>query len=984
MKTILFTLFSLFMVLDCQSAEQIKYLDDLKIADFKSGWGKTKKNKNISGNPLSIDGKVYKRGIGTHAEFYGRVRLNKTASRFKAVVGVDDGAAGQVEFQIKLDGKFAWKSGTLNQGDRGKKVDLALDAAEMMELIVTDGGNEITSDHANWCDAQIIYSGDAPSTVLNNKWQWVTPKKAPKNAEAIQTKYLDSMKLSGFKSGWKETKKSTSIAGNPLSIGGKVYQRGVGTHAEFYGRISLDRQAYRFQATVGVDDASSGQVEFQVKLDGQVAWASGIVKKGNAGKKVDLKLSGVELMELIVTDGGNGIGSDHANWGDAKISYLGKAPSTMLFNEWQWITPKEELAKAKAALIPYPVKAQWGKGFLRSKRLTIVPSKSQQNQNAVKALERFGKSNQIPVTVGGNANVSIRIRAIEESPSKEAYRLNISKKGISIEANGEAGLFYGVQTLRQLAIVKSGNVAVPYCSIVDYPAFRIRGFMHDVGRNFISMDELKKQIDMMALYKLNVFHFHPTENEGYRVESKKYPKLNSPEAMTRWKGKFYTADELKDLVAFCKERGVMVLPELDMPGHSSYFNKVFGFGMQSDDGVRVLKELVDEWVEIFDAPMFHLGTDEVKLTRPTFVAEMTEYIRAKGKKTLSWHHGLQPFDGETIHQLWNAPRDKNPIIDSRGYVNVDDPITQARIYFFTQYCGVPRGDSQSLGAILCYWPDEPVVNEDVEMRIAPVYPSIAAFGERIWQGNPNEWPTGRKEFGYDGDTPINGGRHQAFTEFEKRLITHREKFFKPYRPEHFPYVQNAQIQWRVIGPFPNNGDANAVFAPEKEIKDSYSFDNESFAWQRTWGGTVNMKDLFSEGSDKTTHTGYALTYVYSPKAMEVKAWINFSRKYLAWPQRRNPKQGHWASEGCRLWINDKVTQPPTWEKPEHYKAPVTEESYIYRKPQTIALKKGWNKVMFKSTNLFTPWTVSFLPIEWDGKGFSEVPGLRFSDSVKEK
>lgn len=797
---------------------------------------------------------------------------------------------------------------------------------------------------------------------------------------AEQVKYLDSLKTSGLNSGWGKTQKNTNINKKPLSVGGKVYERGLGTHAEFYGKISLNKSASRFQAIVGLDDGSSGRVEFQIKLDGKAAWKSGIINKGDAGKNVDLQLKGAEFMELIVTDGDNSIGSDHANWCDAKILYSGDAPAVHLYDKWQWITPKEELTKAKAALIPYPVSAQWNEGSHTTKNLTIKAAKGEQYQNAIESLKRFGQTSNISVKVGNKPNVILKIGSVKGNSSKEAYQLTVSPKGTSIVANDSAGLFYGVQTLKQLVSIESGNITIPCCSIIDSPAFAVRGFMHDVGRNFITIDELKKQIDMMALYKLNVFHFHPTENQGYRVESKKYPKLNSAEAMTRWHGKYYKAEELKDLVAYCKQREVTIIPELDMPGHSAYFNKVFGFGMQSDDGVRVLKELVDEWIEIFDAPMFHLGTDEVRLTRATFVAEMTEYIRAKGKKTLSWHHGLHPYDGQTIHQLWNAPRDKNPIIDSRGYVNIDDPITQARTYFFTQYCDVAKGDDKSLGGILCYWPDEPVVNEDVEMRIASVYPSIVAFGERIWQGNPNKWPKGHREFGYDGDSPVNSGRHQAFTEFEQRLLVHRDNFFKPFRPEHFPYVENASILWKVIGPFPNNGEANAVFGPEKEIKDSYTVNGETLAWQKTWGGTINMEQMFSADGKGVTHTGYALTYVYSPQATKVKAWINFSRKHLAWPQARNPEQGHWACEGSRIWLNDKEVKPPKWEKPGRYRAPVTEESYIYREPQTISLKKGWNKVMFKATDLFDPWTISFLPIKLDGKGFSEVEGLKYSAS----
>lgn len=802
---------------------------------------------------------------------------------------------------------------------------------------------------------------------------------------AEKTKYLESLKVSAIKSGWKSTQKGKSVAGNPLTIAGKVYSRGIGTHAESHVAITLSKTANRFKAVVGVDDASGGLVVFKVKLDGKVAWKSGLMRKGDKAKKIDLNLSGANIMELIVEDGGNGIGSDHANWCDAKIDYSGKAPFIQLFSEWKNIITPAELKTAKAALIPYPVKVAWKKGTFRTQSLNIsVKSSKKDSKSAIVAIKRFAKSCDVLVSVSSKGNVKLSIGRVTESKHPEAYNLTVDPRGIAITANTSAGLFYGVQTLRQLVTEKSGKLSIPFCSIVDYPAFGIRGFMHDVGRNFITIDELKKQIDMMALYKMNVFHFHPTENEGYRVESKKYPKLNEAKFMTRYHGKFYTVAELKDLVEYCKERHVTILPELDMPGHSAYFNKVFGFGMQSDDGVRVLKELVDEWLEIFDAPWFHLGTDEVRLTRPTFVAEMTKYLRDKGKKTISWHHGLHPYDGKTIHQCWNAGRKDNPIIDSVGYVNTDDAIMQVRNYFFRQYCQVTKEDERNLGGILCYWPDEPVVNEDVEMQIAPVYPAILAFCERIWQGNPNSWPVKAKEISWHGAPEMDGGRHKAFVEFEQRLIKHRERFFKPFRPEHFPYVQNAQVKWNVIGPFANNGDANTVFGPEKEIKSAYDVNGEKFEWQTNWGGTVSIEEALGQQCEKeATHTAYALTYVYSPKEMEIGAWINFSRKYLAWPQGRNPQQGDWACEGSRVWINDKIVEPPKWEKPGRYRAPVTEESYIYRKPLPIKLKKGWNKVMVKSTNLFSPWTVSFLPVEKDGKGFKEVKGLKYSNKLKQ-
>ncbi len=652
-------------------------------------------------------------------------------------------------------------------------------------------------------------------------------------------------------------------------------------------------------------------------------------------------------------------------------------------SEWKWITPEADLENAKAALIPYPAKATWQKGALTLDKLVVSVANKKNTQTARAALERFAKAEQIPYSATskkGNVTLSLR-----NGTSKEAYQLSVSETGVTITASDAAGLFYGVQTLRQLVVSKNGTLRIPYCQITDAPAFGIRGFMHDVGRNFISVDALKEQLEIMALYKINIFHFHLTDNPAFRAESKKYPAFSEAKNMSRWEGKFYTTEELKDLVAFCKARHITILPELDMPGHSGYFKKAMGFGMQTDEGVEVLKDLIDEWVEIFDSPWFHLGMDEVKIKKKDFIKEMTLYVRSKGKKVISWHHGAKPLDQETIQQCWNAPRANNPIIDSRGYLNTDDPILQPRNYFFRQYCNVPRGDKNNLGAILCYWPDEPVVNEDVEMRIAAVYPSIAAFGERIWQGNPNPWPITPKAISFHGSPAVDSNAHRAYAEFENRLVAHRETFFRDFRPEHFPFVKSAAVRWSIIGPFPNQGNPNAAFGPEKKLEKSYTVDGKTYEWEDNWGGTVSLKDLYTLPKGKkftASHTVYALTYVHSDKDQEVHAWINFSRKQLAWSLKHNPAQGDWACEGSRLWINDQTIAPPRWEKPDRYTAPITEESYLYREPQKIALKKGWNKVLFKSTNKFKPWALTFLPLEWDGKGFREVQGLNYSTQPK--
>ena len=203
---------------------------------------------------------------------------------------------------------------------------------------------------------------------------------------------------------------------------------------------------------------------------------------------------------------------------------------------------------------------------------------------------------------------------------EEAYRLKVSSKGIEVEATTRKGVFWALQTLRQLEEKKGRYEA---CEIVDWPAFKIRGFMHDIGRSYLSMDELKKEIEILSRYKINVFHWHLTENQAWRLESKIFPMLNDSVNMTRLHGKYYTIEQAKELVDFCKQHNMLLIPEIDMPGHSAAFVRTFRHDMQSPEGTKILKLLIDEVCETFaDVPYLHIGTDEVGFSNKSFVPEM--------------------------------------------------------------------------------------------------------------------------------------------------------------------------------------------------------------------------------------------------------------------------------------------------------------------------------------------------------------------------
>ncbi len=142
--------------------------------------------------------------------------------------------------------------------------------------------------------------------------------------------------------------------------------------------------------------------------------------------------------------------------------------------------------------------------------------------------------------------------------------------------------------------------------------------MIDVGRNYISMDLLKQQIDVMARYKFNVFHFHPTEDIAWRFAIKQYPQLTTKENMLRNKGKFYSEEEIKDLIAYCKERYITFVPEIDMPGHSAAFRRAMKTDMQSNSGLHIMKNILKEICTTYYIPYIHIGADEVRISNSNF------------------------------------------------------------------------------------------------------------------------------------------------------------------------------------------------------------------------------------------------------------------------------------------------------------------------------------------------------------------------------
>ena len=254
---------------------------------------------------------------------------------------------------------------------------------------------------------------------------------------------------------------------------------------------------------------------------------------------------------------------------------------------------------------------------------------------------------------GKKNEIVMRVDRRMDLPSKEGYVLTVDAKGIKAKAPSEAGLFYARQTLSQL-IRPDGTV--PYVKIVDYPRFAWRGVHIDPCRHFLSVEEVKKEIDILSQYKINTMHWHLTDDQGWRIEIKKYPRLTEVGA---WRtefeggthGGFYTQDEIREIVAYAAERFVTIVPEIEMPGHAmaairSYpelsctMEPVGNFANWGTSdlvycpGKETMFEFMDnviaEVAALFPSEYIHIGGDECPKTRWEKCPDCQARIQAEG------------------------------------------------------------------------------------------------------------------------------------------------------------------------------------------------------------------------------------------------------------------------------------------------------------------------------------------------------------------
>lgn len=388
-----------------------------------------------------------------------------------------------------------------------------------------------------------------------------------------------------------------------------------------------------------------------------------------------------------------------------------------------------------------------------------------------------------PVPASASASLRIdvmgagdRVQGVDEN---ESYRLDVTPGGATLRAPTVVGAIRGLETILQLVTSDSNTHYLPEVVIDDKPRFPWRGLLVDVGRHFMPVDQIKKTLDGMAMVKLNVLHWHQSEDQGFRVESKRFPKLHQLGS----DGEYYTQEQLRDVVAYARDRGIRVVPEFDMPGHSTAWfvgypqyttrpgpikiRREWGgadaiFDPTREEVYTFIDRFIGEMVRIFPDAYWHIGGDEVEgkhwnanrrivawrrrrgfrtndELQAYFNRRLTTILAKHKRRMIGWDEILNPaLPKQTVVQSWRgtnylreaAKAGFTSILSAPYYLDHIKPATD-----FYLADPVPRTTDLTpaeqalvLGGEACMW-SEFVSFETTDSRL---WPRLGAVAERLW------------------------------------------------------------------------------------------------------------------------------------------------------------------------------------------------------------------------------------------------------------
>jgi hexosaminidase len=389
--------------------------------------------------------------------------------------------------------------------------------------------------------------------------------------------------------------------------------------------------------------------------------------------------------------------------------------------------------------------------------------------------------------VPGSGNIFIKLNGSEPKQVDESYELSITKNLIILSANHPAGLFRGVQTIRQLLppIIEKktrqeGLWQIATGTIRDYPEYAYRGAMLDVARHFFGVDDVKRFIDLIACYKMNALHLHLSDDQGWRIEIKSWPELAIHGGSTKvggGTGGYYTQEQYADIVKYADERFITIVPEIDMPGHTNaalssyaelncngkatelYTGTEVGFSTlcaKKEITYKFVDDVVRELAAMTIGPYIHMGGDESHVTKKEdyipFVKKVQDIVKSHGKQVIGWDEiSLSEINPNTVAQYWaNAENAKNAV--NKGAKILMSPANKAYIdmkYDSTtvlglNWAGYIEVDSSYLwdpatlvegiqkeniiGIEATLWSETVTNMEEIEYMVFPRLPGLAEVG----------------------------------------------------------------------------------------------------------------------------------------------------------------------------------------------------------------------------------------------------------------
>jgi len=464
-------------------------------------------------------------------------------------------------------------------------------------------------------------------------------------------------------------------------------------------------------------------------------------------------------------------------------------------------TTKVKSDLTKTAFIPKPVSVVGtGNTFELTRSITVyyqaeVEGLQQTAQNLALELNRIGGINPVVMstTETPTSGIFLSVGDTIDELNNEGYIINIDKKIIKISANSTAGCFYGIQTLLQTIPGNYTTVSpleIATGVIRDFPEFGYRGAMLDVARHFFSVEDVKRFIDFLAAYKMNALHLHLSDDQGWRIEIKSWPKLTEIGGSTEvggGEGGFYTQEQYADIVKYAQDRNIIIIPEIDMPGHTNaalasyaelncdgkarelYTGIEVGFSTlctSKEITYQFVDDVIREIAAITPGPYFHIGGDESHVTPLEdyipFVNRVQEIVVKHGKKVIGWDEiaNATPVEGATV-QFWDNLKNTGMALEkgakviispaSKAYLDMQYDSTTHLGLHWAGYIEVDKGYSwnplelvpgitkeQILGVEAPLWTETVTNISEVEYMVFPRLPGYAEIGwtspdSRSWE-----------------------------------------------------------------------------------------------------------------------------------------------------------------------------------------------------------------------------------------------------------